>query len=58
MRDMMFVRSGFVPFEFRTSPKSPRTANENDWLEPAGIWEKKVGEASVLSRSICGLLPR
>jgi hypothetical protein len=47
-----------VPFEFTTSPQSPRTANEKDWLEPAGICEKKVGEESVLSRSICGLLPR
>ena len=39
MRDMTFVRSGFVPSEFRTSAQSPKTANENDWLEPAGIWE-------------------
>jgi hypothetical protein len=36
---MTFVRSGFVPSEFRTSAQSPKTANENDWLEPAGIWE-------------------
>ena len=55
---MMFVRSGLVPLAFRTSAKSPRIANEKDWLEPAGICEKKVGEESVPSRSTCGLLPR
>jgi hypothetical protein len=33
-------------------PQSPRTANENGAVEPAGSWVVNRGEASVPSRSV------